>query len=64
MVTLAEAAREQDAKVDWAGYQPVKPKFIGRRVFKNFDLARARELHRLGSVLPDLGPGRPVSRRS
>ncbi|WP_268961904.1 methionine synthase [Paraburkholderia domus] len=37
MVTLAEA-RANKAKVDWAGYQPVKPKFIGRRVFKNFDL--------------------------
>ncbi|WP_329601712.1 methionine synthase [Paraburkholderia antibiotica] len=37
MVTLAEA-RANKAKIDWAGYQPVKPKFIGRRVFKNFDL--------------------------
>ncbi|NPT58522.1 methionine synthase [Paraburkholderia sp. 5N] len=37
MVTLAEA-RANKTKVDWAGYQPVKPKFIGRRVFKNFDL--------------------------
>jgi 5-methyltetrahydrofolate--homocysteine methyltransferase len=25
----------------WAGYTPAKPKFIGRRVFKNFDLAEA-----------------------
>ena len=23
----------------WQGYQPPKPKFIGRRIFKNFDLA-------------------------
>ncbi|MDI3381636.1 methionine synthase [Xenophilus aerolatus] len=23
----------------WAGYQPPKPKFLGRRVFRNFDLA-------------------------
>ncbi|WP_274597532.1 methionine synthase [Paraburkholderia sp. SG-MS1] len=37
MVTLAEA-RANKTKVDWANYQPVKPKFIGRRVFKNFDL--------------------------
>ncbi|WP_368367391.1 methionine synthase [Paraburkholderia youngii] len=37
MVTLAEA-RANKTKIDWAGYQPVKPKFIGRRVFKNFDL--------------------------
>ncbi|WP_174419917.1 methionine synthase [Burkholderia diffusa] len=37
MVTLAEA-RANRTKVDWAGYTPVKPKFIGRRVFKNYDL--------------------------
>ncbi|RQZ73352.1 methionine synthase [Burkholderia glumae] len=38
MVTLA-AARANKTKIDWAGYTPVKPKFIGRRVFKNYDLA-------------------------
>ena len=38
MVTLAEA-RANKTKIDWAGYQPVKPKFIGRRVFGNFDLS-------------------------
>ncbi|AUT53309.1 methionine synthase [Paraburkholderia caribensis] len=37
LVTLAEA-RANKTKIDWSGYQPVKPKFIGRRVFKNFDL--------------------------
>jgi len=37
MVTLAEA-RANKTRIDWSGYQPVKPKFIGRRVFKNFDL--------------------------
>ncbi|BCF95642.1 methionine synthase [Paraburkholderia sp. PGU19] len=37
LVTLAEA-RANKAKIDWSAYQPVKPKFIGRRVFKNFDL--------------------------
>ena len=31
-----EAPRAQTA---WAGYQPTTPKFIGRREFKNFDLA-------------------------
>ena len=25
--------------IDWTRYQPTRPKFIGRRVFKNFDLA-------------------------
>jgi 5-methyltetrahydrofolate--homocysteine methyltransferase len=37
MVTLA-AARENKAKLDWAAYRPVKPAFVGRRVFKNYDL--------------------------
>ncbi len=37
MVTLA-AARANKTPIDWGGYQPVKPKFIGRRVFKNYDL--------------------------
>ncbi len=31
--------RANKTVVDWSAYQPVKPKFIGRRVFKNFDLA-------------------------
>jgi 5-methyltetrahydrofolate--homocysteine methyltransferase len=31
-------ARANKTPVDWATYQAVKPKFIGRRVFKNFDL--------------------------
>ncbi len=34
-----EQARANAARLDWAAYQPVTPKFIGRRVFKNFDLA-------------------------
>jgi 5-methyltetrahydrofolate--homocysteine methyltransferase len=34
------------------------PKFIGRRVFRNQDLAELAAVHRLGPVLPDLGPGR------
>ncbi|WP_434718165.1 methionine synthase [Paraburkholderia sp. A1BS-2L] len=37
MVTLEEA-RANKTKIDWANFQPVKPKFLGRRVFKNFDL--------------------------
>lgn len=37
LVTLEEA-RANKTKIDWAGYTPVKPKFIGRRVFRNFDL--------------------------
>ena len=38
LVTLA-AARLNKTQIDWAGYTPPKPKFIGRRVFKNQDLA-------------------------
>ena len=41
-------------------YTPPAPKFIGRRVFQNQDLAEIADVHRLGPVLPDLGPGRPV----
>ena len=32
-------ARANKTPIDWAQHQAVKPKFIGRRVFKNFDLA-------------------------
>ena len=31
-------ARANKTPVDWSSYQPMAPKFIGRRVFKNFDL--------------------------
>ncbi len=32
-------ARANATRMDWAHYTPPVPKFIGRRVFKNFDLA-------------------------
>jgi len=32
-------ARANKTQVDWASYQPTKPKFLGRRIFKNFDLS-------------------------
>ncbi|MBA4176984.1 MAG: methionine synthase [Leptothrix sp. (in: Bacteria)] len=38
LVTLA-AARANKAVVDWAAYTPPAPRFIGRRTFKNYDLA-------------------------
>lgn len=38
LVPLAEA-RANKTPVDWAGYTPPAPKFLGRRVFKNYDLA-------------------------
>ncbi|AQV92406.1 methionine synthase [Cupriavidus necator] len=38
MVTLAQA-RANKTPIDWSTYVPPKPKFIGRRVFRNYDLA-------------------------
>jgi 5-methyltetrahydrofolate--homocysteine methyltransferase len=38
LVTLAQA-RANKTPIDWAAYTPPRPKFIGRRVFKNHDLA-------------------------
>jgi 5-methyltetrahydrofolate--homocysteine methyltransferase len=34
-----DRARANKAPTDWRNYQPTVPKFLGRRVFKNFDLA-------------------------
>ncbi|NYT58069.1 methionine synthase [Alcaligenaceae bacterium] len=38
LVTLAEA-RAGRPVIDWANYTPPRPKFIGRRTFKNYDLS-------------------------
>ena len=38
LVKLHEARANADV-VEWNKYKPTKPKFIGKRVFKNFDLA-------------------------
>jgi 5-methyltetrahydrofolate--homocysteine methyltransferase len=37
LVSLA-AARANKTTIDWAGYTPPVPKFLGRRVFRNYDL--------------------------
>ena len=37
-LTIA-AAREAKAKIDWQGYEPPKPKFLGVKVFDDYDLA-------------------------
>ena len=42
LITLAEA-RANAQKIDWSKASIVKPKFIGRRVFKNYDLAELAE---------------------
>ena len=38
LLPLAKA-RANSPRIDWAAYQATPPKFIGKRVFKNFDLA-------------------------
>ena len=38
LVSLA-AARANKTPIDWAGYEPPKPRFIGRREFRHYDLA-------------------------
>jgi 5-methyltetrahydrofolate--homocysteine methyltransferase len=38
LVSLA-AARANKTPLDWAAYPPPKPRFIGRREFRNYDLA-------------------------
>jgi 5-methyltetrahydrofolate--homocysteine methyltransferase len=38
LVTLADA-RANKTPIAWSGYRPVTPKFIGRRLFRNYDLA-------------------------
>ncbi len=38
LVSLEDARAGRPA-IDWANYTPPKPKFIGRRLFKNYDLA-------------------------
>jgi 5-methyltetrahydrofolate--homocysteine methyltransferase len=38
LVTLADA-RANAPRIDWSSYAPPKPKFLGRRAFKNYDLA-------------------------
>jgi 5-methyltetrahydrofolate--homocysteine methyltransferase len=37
-ITLA-AARANKVAIDWAGYKPPKPRFLGVRAFPNYDLA-------------------------
>jgi 5-methyltetrahydrofolate--homocysteine methyltransferase len=43
LVSLAEA-RANKTPIDWASYTPPLPKFIGRRVLKNQDLAEIAEV--------------------
>ena len=48
-------ARATGLKVDWKAYAPPVPSFFGVRAFDKIDLGRARRLHRLDAVLPDVG---------
>ncbi len=38
LVSWAEA-KANKTPIDWAAYDPPKPRFVGRRVFRNYDLA-------------------------
>ena len=38
LISLADA-RAAKPKIDWQAYTPPRPKFIGRRLFKNYDLS-------------------------
>jgi 5-methyltetrahydrofolate--homocysteine methyltransferase len=38
LIDLA-SARANATRIDWTGYAPPKPKFLGRRLFRNYDLA-------------------------
>jgi 5-methyltetrahydrofolate--homocysteine methyltransferase len=38
LIPLAQA-RANATKIDWTGYAPARPKFLGRRQFRNYDLA-------------------------
>ena len=38
LISLADA-RTAKPKIDWQAYTPPRPKFIGRRLFKNYDLS-------------------------
>ncbi|UOO92417.1 methionine synthase [Vitreoscilla stercoraria] len=38
-----EQARANKTPIDWAAYEPVKPSFLGRKVFDNIDLAELVE---------------------
>lgn len=34
-----EKARENKVKIDWSGFEPTKPKFLGTKVFEDYDIA-------------------------
>ncbi|MYN12945.1 methionine synthase [Pusillimonas sp. TS35] len=38
-----EAARADRPAIDWANYVPPRPKYLGRRVFKNYDLREVEQ---------------------
>ena len=37
------AARDNRFKIDWSAFEPIKPTFLGTRVFEDFDLAAIAE---------------------
>ena len=59
-ITL-QAARDNRFKIDWEKFTPVKPSFLGTRVFPNFSLASPRALYRLDAAIPGVGTRRALS---
>ena len=60
LVTLA-AARANKTPIDWAGYAAAEAEVHRPARVPQLRPGRAGEVHRLGPVLPDLGPGRAAS---
>ena len=61
---LAKAREPTRFRIDWAGYAPPQPELPRHAGLRELRPRRARPLHRLDAVLPDLGAEGPLSRRS
>ena len=59
LVTLAQA-RANKTPIDWADYRATEAEVHRPPRVQELRPRRARGLHRLGAVLPDLGPGRTL----
>ena len=55
-------ARANRLRIDWTGYAPPKPTFLGTRAFAELRPRRACPLYRLDAVLPGLGAEGRLSR--
>ena len=55
-------ARANKTPIDWSGYTPPRAQVHRPARVQELRPGRAGQVHRLGPVLPDLGPGRAVPR--